>query len=513
MNESEVRRLCDSLDGEVELVETHISWVLLAGDRAFKIKKPVDLGFVDFSTLDRRRRFCDEELRLNRRTAPNLYLDVVPITATPDGPVLDGRGTRVEYAVRMRRFDQGDLLTAVLARGELTGRHVEVFANEMADFHERCDRSPASSPFGTAEAVRVPVEQNLEVLRTSLGDEGHRRRLEALRTWSAAELERCREAVVARKQNGFVRECHGDPHLGNAFVERRDGAEHVVLFDGIEFSPELRWIDAMSDVAFTVMDLADRGRPDLAHRFLNAYVERADDHAGLGVIGYYLVYRSLVRAKVAAIRRDQAGVRGAERDELTAELEGYLTLAERLAARKEPWLLITSGVSGSGKSTVARHVVEATGAIRLRSDYERKRIASGTTEDLYSSVWTDRTYGRLLDLAATVTRAGFTAVVDATFLDRDRRRRFRELADELGVPLVIAYVVADTETLRDRVARRSKEGTDVSDADVAVLERQLATGTEPTLDEADAVVPVKSDDEGSLDRLMQTIASAGSPVS
>jgi predicted kinase len=284
---------------------------------------------------------------------------------------------------------------------------------------------------------------------------------------------------VMRKRDGFVRECHGDMHLGNMILLDDD----VVIFDCLEFNDALRWIDVASEVAFCTMDLADRGRPDLAHRFLNAYLEATGDYGLLVPLLFYCTYRATVRAKVAGIRLGQGELSPEEAAHVRQEFGSYLDLAERYTRPSRPRLWLTHGVSGSGKTYATQRIIEATGAIRVRSDVERKRLAGlapleqstgHRARDLYAPDVTQRTYARLAQLATLVVQAGFTAIVDATFLQRAPRDAFRRLAAQLCVPFTLLDCRAHPETLQCRVARRSAHADDASEADLAVLQRQVA---------------------------------------
>jgi aminoglycoside phosphotransferase family enzyme/predicted kinase len=473
------RRLVTALG--LPIVETHISYVLLGGEYAYKVKKALNLEFLDFTTLEKRRFYCEEELTLNRRLAPSIYLDVVPITSSPgsqDAPALEGQGPPLEYAVKMRQFDQDGLLSRVLARDELTSERVDEMAAEVASFHGRTARAGANLPYGRPEQVIAPARQNFSQMVDVVSDPDDRAILEHLRTWTDAEANRCRQVFEARNRDGYVRECHGDLHLGNiALISGR-----VTLFDCIEFNPSMRWIDVMSDVAFLVMDLRDRKRPDLAARFLNAYLELTGDYAGLAVLRFYVTYRALVRAKIAILRLAQT-TSGDDRQRLIAEYRGYLALAVAATGRPHPVLLITHGVTGSGKTTRAQAVVDSMGAIRIRSDVERKRLqglqalartSSAPGEGLYTSDRDRQTYDRLAELARTVVAAGYTAIVDAAFLQRWQRDLLKDVAVDLNVPFTIADCSAPEPVLRERVMRRIERGRDASEATIDVLEHQLA---------------------------------------
>jgi hypothetical protein len=480
------RRYDHPVEG-VELVETHISWVLLAGEYAYKIKKPVDLGFLDFSTLAKRRHFCEEELRLNRRLAPQIYLAVVAISGTAEDPRLGGVGEAIEYAVKMRRFPQDAQLDRVLARGALTAAHIDALADALARFHGAIAIARPGTPFGEPDAVYAPMRENFEQIRPRVNT-GLHAPLARLAQWTQSAREGLAPVLAARKRDGFIRECHGDAHLANMALLDSE----VLLFDCLEFNANLRWIDVMSELAFAVMDLDDRGRADFGWRLLNRYLEQTGDYAGLKVLRFYQVYRALVRAKVAAIRLSQPGLGETERARALGDYQGYVTLAERYTQPRVTPLLITHGVSGSGKSTVAQLLLESYGAGRVRSDVERKRLAglqpmarseSGIEVGLYAADVSRETYARLGQLARVVVDAGLPVIVDATFLKRAQRDAMRTLAASLDVPFVILDTTAPDKVLRARVQIRRELGHDVSEATAAVLERQLATREPLDMDE------------------------------
>ena len=475
--------------GRVELLQTHISCILLAGDYAYKIKKPVNLGFLDFSTLAARRHYCEEELRLNRRTAPALYLDVLAIGGSESAPVIGGGGAPIEYALRMRRFDQDDLLDRMARRGALTPQHIDALARGLAAFHAQIERAGSGEAYGSPERILAPALQNFEQMLPLVSAKADIALLARLRDWSVREHAALAAVFAARKRDGWVRECHGDLHLGNIALL----AGVPTPFDGIEFNPDFRWTDVMNEIAFLVMDLLDHGLPRLAFRFLNAYLEFTGDYAGLRVLRFYLVYRALVRAKVSCLRAHQAGIVAHEKSEVEREYRRHLHLAERLAAPAHAAMLIMHGLSGSGKTTIAQNLLEALGAVRLRSDVERKRLfgiaagarsGSGLDEGLYAPQASVRTYARLAELARAVLAARFPVIVDAAFLKRDERERFAGLARDAGARFLIAACTASPAVLRARVAARERDAGDASEAGLAVLERQCASAQPLAEDEA-----------------------------
>lgn len=464
----------------LQLIETHISWVFLCGPYAYKIKKAINLGFLDFSTLEKRKFYCEEELRLNSRLAPDIYLGVVAITGTPKQPQLEISGEALEYAVKMRRFPQEALLSNMLKQSLLTSRHIDQLIAQIASFHQRVPAAPSGAEYGDPAHVAAPVNENFNQIRKCILNPQHLQVLDSINEWANQEHQAHRKELINRKQLGFIRECHGDMHLGNiAIVNGRP-----VIFDGIEFNPELYWIDVMSEAAFLCMDLEDGNRRDFAFRFLNGYLELTGDYEGLRVFRYYLAYRAMVRAKVAAIRFNQLS-RSDLRFPEAQEFERYLRLALIYTRPQRPALLITHGLSGSGKSTLSAPLAVEMGAIRIRSDRERQRLfgrgkgkgdgkAVVIEQGAYSDAANRQVYDKLAELAGYVLASGYSAIIDATFLRRHQRDLFMQLAKSLGVPFQILFFRADADVLRQRIRRRAREGQDISEADICVLEHQLS---------------------------------------
>ncbi len=466
--------------GRISIIETHISFVILTGTFAYKIKKPVDLGFLDFTTLEKRWFFCQQELSLNLRLAPQLYLDVVPICGPRDAPMVGEGAPVIEYAVKMVEFPQDALADRMLARGQLTSHDIDALAAHVGDFHARSNRCAESDEYGAPEAVLASVVQNFTQIRAVAAHAQDLRLVDDIEKWTLLEHARLRSLLEARKRDGWVRECHGDLHLGNiAFLDGKP-----CVFDCIEFNPDFRWIDVISEIAFLVMDLRAADRPDLAGRFLNAYLEFTGDYGGLRTLRYFLVYRAMVRAKVGLMRSRQLGLQDQAAAPALESFRRYLELARSCAIRGRGFIAITHGFSGSGKTTLSRALAELTGAIRIRSDVERKRMQgisstarrqAAIDSDLYAADVTESTYQRLLELAGTILESGHGAIVDATFLKRRHRDLFRALAARMRVPFAIVDFATAENTLRERIVARIRAGQDASDADIGVLEHQLAT--------------------------------------
>ena len=460
----------------VALVETHISWVLLAGDFAYKIKKPLKLPFLDFSTLAQRHICCLDELRLNSRFAPDIYLGVVGIFNTPQDPHFVGDGNPIEYAVKMRRFDEAARLDRVCARGELLPVHLSDLADTLVAFHDGAQTAPQASRFGSPSQIRATALDNFQALLRLLPDAGLQARLGVLQTWTEAQFERLTPLFEARKRDGRVRECHGDLHLANLVLI----GQRVRMFDCIEFSEDLRWIDVASEIAFTYVDLLAHDRAGLADWFLDQVLSRSGDYEAALVLRFYSVYRALVRAMVAAIRINQT------RDGDSAAI-AYVALAERLVAPPVARLVITHGLSGCGKTKASDELLQSDPAactLRLRSDVERKRLFGRVSKDprgappdtgIYAHGASVRTYGHLRELAETLLRAGWSVIVDAAFLKHADRASFRALAKEVGAPFSILAPQATPAQLRERIQARAVLGRDASDASLEVLAQQMHT--------------------------------------
>ncbi len=403
----------------------------------------------------------------------------------------------------------------MLARGALGAELIRSLAATAAAFHESAARVGASIRFGEWELLNEEMLENFEVLDRLRSRELEPGTLERLREWSERNLEGLRDEVEARRRQGWIRECHGDMHLANMALI----AGEPVVFDGIEFNERFRWIDVMSEAAFVVMDLEYRDRADLGRVFLNAYLEHTGDYAGLRVLNHYLAYRALVRAKVAAIRFDQAELCARSRDAAHASVVNHVRLALRYGRdRPRPSLTLTRGVSGSGKSWLTERLVPLSGAIRVRSDVERKRIHRVTSprggeepssSDLYSPAATERTYARLEKLARTIARAGYPVIVDATFLAREHRQRLLAVARELDLPAHILALHAPAPVLRGRVVERASRGGDVSDATPTVVEAQLERDDPLTPSEAEIAIFVDTGQAIELEALAARLAESG----
>jgi len=479
---------------EVELIETHISWIFLAGEFAYKLKKPVNFGFLDFSTLEKRRHFCQEELRINKRFAPQLYLEVIRIGGKQERPKLNGKPA-LDYAVKMKRFPQQKQLDRMLAAGQLTNNHIEKFAEKIAGIHKDAPIAKTNSKFGSPQAIIDPILQNFIQIRHFFPDPGMLRQVDRLEEWSRETYTRLEPIFRQRKSSGFIRECHGDTHLAN--MAWFDGAP--LLFDCIEFNESLRWIDPISDVAFLAMDLDDRGESALGWRFLNRYLQECGDYPGMTLLNFYKVYRAMVRVKVTCLRLSQSDLSAAERNNDLELLQSYLQLATGYMTPKPPRLIITHGLSGSGKTSFVNQLAPLCNGICLHSDLERKRLYqlaptensySPITGGIYSPAASIKTYSRLRELADILLKAGIPTLIDATFIKQSSRKQIYQLALERHVPLVILDFPLAEEKLRQRIKQRIRQTEQISEATEDVLNDQL-THQEPLIaTERNHVIPI-----------------------
>ena len=490
---------------EVETITTHAAAIFLVGDRAYKMKRAVRYSFLDFTQLAARKAALEAELHLNRRTAPMLYRRLVPVTDEGQGRLaLDAAGEPVEWLLEMRRFDQDALLDRLAERGDLDARLIDRLAREIAAFHDRAEVRPDR---GGLAGMRQVIEGNREDFSQLVGEVLPQAAIAELNQRARAELERRAELLECRREDGKVRHCHGDLHLGNIVL--LDGTP--VLFDCLEFDEALASTDTFYDLAFLVMDLLHRRLDPLAERLLTGYLDVTWDDPGTALLPLFLSCRAAIRAKVVGF-----GARSADSaSERAAALEAardYLERALGFLAPAPPRLIAIGGVSGTGKSTLARalapSVGAAPGAVVLRSDVVRKKLFGKTPEerlgaDAYREEVTQNVYETLGTRALTLLRAGQAAIVDAVFLRPDERAAVERLASEIEVPFQGLWLSAPTNVLERRIAERR---TDASDATAEVLRRQLSV-------DPGAITWSRLDASGAPDRILEAarIALAEAP--
>lgn len=488
---------------EVHHLETHISHLFFAGPRVFKVKKHIRLDFLDYGTLERRRRFCEEEVRLNRRLAPDVYLGAVPITRTKgNGLTVEGEGETVAWAVKMVRLPRDRMLENLLGEEGLDDDRIDAVVDRLVKFHAEADTGAGVDEHGGPGAVSEKVRDNLSgteeyVDRGLLPEELHRFLLDTSESFLAEK----RGLMERRVHEGRIREGHGDLHAGNiCFAGSQSGSEGLSIYDCIEFSRRLRCGDVASDLAFLAMDLDRRGHARTSDVLVRRYAEKAGDTGLHDLIGFYKSYRAVVRAKVAALAAGDG-----ETEEKHEEARGYFQLAASYALPAS--MTITCGVPVSGKSRLASRLAGALGAVVLRSDVTRKELAGVEPEDgvpenvgkgIYSESMTRRTYERLLERAVSFLNRGRNVIVDAAFPTRERRRPFAQAAAGGRFMLNVLHVTVPEALARDRLERRDAEGGGPSDAGPEVYRHMQLTFEPPS--ELDAcVMPFESGSSDPLD--------------
>ncbi|MEL7008090.1 MAG: AAA family ATPase [Cyanobacteria bacterium J06588_4] len=534
-----------AVNKNIELVQTHASLVFLTGDYAYKVKKSVDYGFLNYSTLAKRKHFIEEELRLNQKIAPDLYLAVVTISEVESELVLGSSGNIVEYALKMRQFSQANLFSNLLKTGKLpsdrflNGASVPAFPKNLkakdceslmretpqnqklrslspsvhvdlcselgkivAQFHLSAKTSDRISSFGTVDKIQTAFTENYRQSQKYIGTVQTQEQFLATKAYSDNFFNRRQDLFKTRVEQDKIRECHGDLHLKNICLWQ----DKIQLFDRIEFNESFRFVDTIYDVAFIVMDLEARGKPELAITFLNSYLEYSGDWFGLLVLPLYLVRQAYVRAKVNSFLLDDPQISQAEQAEAKQTASDYYQQAYRYTQNKSGSLTMMSGLSGSGKSTVAASIARSKGAIQIRSDAVRKHLAeipldqSGsdkpfgmTSLRIYTPEMTQRTYRRLLELGIMLAKEGYTIILDAKYDRLSLRQPVITQAQANDIPLTIVHCTAPIEVLRDRLNKRQN---DISDANANLIASQKANTEDFTTAEQAYVTTVDTSQVG-----------------
>ena len=468
------------VDGTVELVQTHASIIFLTGKYAYKIKKKVNFGFLDYSTLAKRKHFLELELSLNQKIAPELYLEVLPISNCDNQLVLNNSEQIVEYALKMHQFPQEDLFSNLLNAGKLNSDRFIELGRIVARFHQNAETNDYISSFGTVAKINAAFEENYQQSQKYIGVVQTQEQFEDTKAYTDTFFTQT-ELLKDRVKQQKIKQCHGDLHLKNICLWR----DRIRLFDRIEFNESFRFVDTMYDVAFTVMDLEAKGKPELANAFLNSYLEYTGDWTGLLVLPLYLSRQAYVRAKVNSLLLDDPQVDADDKQEAKKVASDYYRQAYQYTQNKSGSLTLMSGLSGSGKSTVARTIAQSKNAIQIRSDAVRKHLAGlaldeSGTDEIYSEEMSQKTYDRLLELGIMLAEAGYNIILDAKYDRVALRQSVIGRAKDKNIPLTIVHCTAPLSVLGDRLKQRQN---DVSDATADLLTAQQANAEPFTTEE------------------------------
>ncbi len=470
---------------KVEVLQTHISYVFLTGKYAFKVKKPVNFGFLDFSTLEKRRYYCEEELRLNQRLCPDLYLEVVPITRVNGGLELAGNGKVVEYAVKMQQFPGDRIMKQVL---ETEGVGVDVIwdiCSRLVAFYNDNPSNDEITKYGALDAVKQNIDENFEQTQSKIGITIDKPTFNQLKKVNARFFTENEQVFSQRQQGGFIHDCHGDLHSGNIVL-----ADEVLIFDCIEFNKRFRFCDVASDIGFFAMDLDFLNYPYLSSEFIQCYIEKSGDTTVFSVLNFYKCYRAYVRGKVAGFRLDDPQIQKTDKQEAITAAQAYFDLSAYYCSlmdielsKKQPLLFLVGGLTGTGKSTVAGKIAVDYGAELVNTDVVRKEMAGidkyephrdAFNTGLYDPKNIDQTYEQVVKKAQEYLEAERNVVLDATFVYQRHRQLAQTLAHHLEIPLIVIECVCNPKIVKQRLEKRMQEKT-VSDGRWEIYQQQLKT--------------------------------------
>ncbi len=450
---------------KIELMQTQMSFIFLAGDYVYKIKKPVNLGYLDYTTLEKRKFFCQKEVELNRRLCPETYLGVIPIIKTKGQISLGGKGKAIEYAVKMRYLPQQKMMNVLLEKEQVTPEMVEKVAQILADFHRRAETNEEISTYGSIKAIRVNTEENFSQTEKYIGKTISPAQYERIKNFTDGFVRENEALLNQRVKTGRIRDCHGDLHA--AHICFTDG---ICIYDCIEFNDRFRYCDIASEIAFLAMDLDHYGFADLSRSFVKAYITRSRDNDILKLLDFYKCYRAYVRGKVESFKTDDPYISEAEREKTRTAASGYFDLADAYT-RKKPLLFITVGLVGTGKSTVARALAKRLGLTVISSDITRKKLAGvsptehhfeGFSGGIYTPDFTRQTYDAMFAEAKDILVSGDSVVLDASFIRREERLKAKQIAEAASADFLIVETVLAEDIIKERLARRLELGS-VSD--------------------------------------------------
>ncbi len=483
---------------DVKLIQTHLSWVFLAGDVVYKVKKPVDFGFLDFTTLEKRRFFCSEEIRLNRRLCPEIYLDVVPIGKDKGHYRVEAPGEAVEWAVKMKRMPDDGLMSALIKRDEIEKRDIENICEILVPFYQRAKAPEDKLWLGGIDVVRENCVENFTQTEDFAGKVFPRETFEEIRRFTLSFLEKEEALFEQRQKGGWVVEGHGDLYSANICFDRKQ--DKIYIFDCIEFNERFRYGDVVADVSFLSMDLDFLGLCDLSAYFIELFRQKSGDNELLRLLDFYRCYRAYVRGKIGCFTWASPEVDEKTRNLSLEMAKRYFQLALRYAGgvKERPTLFVFMGLSGTGKSTIARAFAKKRDMEVFNSDYVRKEYVSGIPAEekrlepfgkgIYSKEFTKKTYRALSRLAGERLVLGKSVILDATYIDPEKRKRVRELAGSCGANLVFIHCTCPEEVALERMKRRLKASGEVSDGRQEIYQKQKTIFVPPDGSEAHKVI-------------------------
>ncbi len=471
---------------DIRLIQTHISWIFLTGKFAYKIKKPVNFGFLDFTTLEKRELFCKEEIRLNRRLSPDIYLGVVPIKKREDGYFFGNEGKTVEFAVKMKQLPKAACLTNFIEKGKISPSLMEKVAYLMADFYDKAETNEDIAKYGEPERVFINIEENFSQTVPHISITIEKKIYHELREYSFNFLEKEKDRFFRRIEEGKIKDGHGDFHCQNIYFYK----DKVYVLDCIEFNERFRYADVAADVAFFLMDLDFRKAPSLGHHFLNTYLNITGDYGLLSVLDFYKIYRAYVRGKIGSFELNMP-LSEDKKIDITERARAYFNLAYHyLKDKGSPKIFATTGLLASGKSTVAKALASRLGAIVLRSDIIRKQAFGLKINEhyyepfekgIYAPKITTAVYERLVELAKKILEYGFSVILDASFSKQDYRKKVVELSKEKNISYLFLHCICDEDTIKQRLLKREEKKGEISNGYYDLLSK-FKTSFEPLAD-------------------------------
>jgi len=444
----------------IELVQTQMSFVFLTDEYTYKVKKPVNLGFLDYTTLEKRCFYCQKEVELNRRLCPEAYLGVVPITRDRNNIFVEGRGEIIEYAVKMRRLPQEAMMDVLLVKNQVSPEMLTAVAQKLAEFHQRAETNANISAFGNIKVITKNTEENFSQTEKYIGKTISPDMCQHIKTYNEGFIKTNTSLFNKRVADGRIRDCHGDLHAAHICF-----ASDICIYDCIEFNDRFRYCDVASEVAFLAMDLDHYGQADLSRSFVNAYIDRCQDEELRKLLNFYKCYRAYVRGKVESFKLDDPYIAPDEKRQALEMASSYFDLAHAYT-RSRPILLITTGLVGTGKTALAQALAKRLGLVVISSDVTRKQLAGiPVTEHrfdefdtgIYSAEFSGKTYDKMFSQTKDFLGDGGSVIIDASFIKAGERLKAKRLAEELGADFFIVECSLDEKTIKQRLARRLKE--------------------------------------------------------